>query len=179
MAKQPTFYRQTISISIELKQRMDEVSDQVNWSAIAAAAFEKKLEDIAAEQRKEKTVEDVIRRLRPSQVQEDDPYAAGKKVGDQWGRNFATENEMFNLILEYTRFRGAYFQNKLPADTSWADSLYFLMDDKYAGNHAASQKFWAKLGVTKEKQRSAYFMGGFADAVVELWRQIEPHLRVK
>jgi hypothetical protein len=33
-------YRTTISIPLDLKRRMDEVDGQVNWSAVAAKAFE-------------------------------------------------------------------------------------------------------------------------------------------
>lgn len=45
--KKPTFYRRTISISADLQKRMDREGD-VNWSRVAAVAFEAKLAEIAA-----------------------------------------------------------------------------------------------------------------------------------
>lgn len=46
MAKKPTTYRQIVSIPANLKERMDKVADQVNWSAVAARAFEEKLKEL-------------------------------------------------------------------------------------------------------------------------------------
>ena len=41
--KQPKTVRTTISMPRELKQRMDKVPDEVNWSALACQAFREKL----------------------------------------------------------------------------------------------------------------------------------------
>lgn len=39
-------YRLTVSVKTDLNRRMNEFKDEVNWSAVAAAAFEEKLAEI-------------------------------------------------------------------------------------------------------------------------------------
>ena len=57
--------RTTISIPRALKSRMDEVTENVNWSAVAARSFEDKLAEIIS--RKEiREMEEVVERLRAS-----------------------------------------------------------------------------------------------------------------
>ena len=65
--KQPSFFRQTVSIPIVLKQRMDKVAEPVNWSAEAGRAFEAKLAEISSRKEKQ-NMADVIQRLRASKA---------------------------------------------------------------------------------------------------------------
>jgi hypothetical protein len=86
MAKKPTGYRQTVYISMDLKQRMDKVAEEVNWSTIAANAFEQKLSEIAA-RKERKSMQDVIQRLRGLKVREDkQTYETGKRAGTRWAK---------------------------------------------------------------------------------------------
>jgi hypothetical protein len=55
MDKQRSF-RTTITVPAHLKQRMDAVKEEVNWSALAACAFEAKLAEFAKKKEKKKMV---------------------------------------------------------------------------------------------------------------------------
>jgi hypothetical protein len=87
--KKPGIYRTTISISADLKRRIDKAGEDVNWSAIAARAFESKLADIAAKKEK-KNMDDVIQRLRASRT------VLGS---DEQDRGYGTENPSMDLAL--------------------------------------------------------------------------------
>ena len=57
-------YRTTISIPRDLKEEMDALGDQVNWSAVAAAAFRAKVFEVQNRRRESMSKEDVIKRMR-------------------------------------------------------------------------------------------------------------------
>lgn len=81
--------RINISVSESLRERMREAGD-VNWSAVAQEAFEKKLGEIAAA-RKEKDVKDVIQRLRATKIAgESDDTRRGFERGVEWAKHQAT-----------------------------------------------------------------------------------------
>src|ERR1035441_5723797 len=89
--------RTTISISDDLKKRMDRIKEPVNWSAVAAQAFELKLGEIA-HHRKEKTMEHVIERLRASKIQSgSNAEKQGREVGIGWAKEAAEFNELRRL----------------------------------------------------------------------------------
>ena len=46
--KKSNIYRLCLSVTKDLKRSMDKVAGQVNWSAVAAEAFEIKLAEIAS-----------------------------------------------------------------------------------------------------------------------------------
>lgn len=70
-----SIYRTTISIPQNLKKRMDSVTAQVNWSAVAAAAFEQELVRIA--------VKETCERLQASEQEDDaENLDTGKESGE-------------------------------------------------------------------------------------------------
>ena len=82
--------RTTISIPQDIKDQMDTVKEQANWSAVATGAFEEKLGQIAA-QKIEKSMEDVIQRLRASKRETETRYTnEGLKAGKEWAINDAS-----------------------------------------------------------------------------------------
>src|SRR4051794_7369221 len=91
-------YRTTISIPQDLKEQMDAVKDQVNWSAVAARAFQAKLFEIQARKAKSMSKEDVVKRLRALQEQEgEEEYAEGKQAGREWAERQAKPRELRRL----------------------------------------------------------------------------------
>src|SRR5438105_13519710 len=97
MGKKPSFVRTTISLSRDLKKRMDAVKNPPNWSAVAARAFEAELAEIAA--RKEtKDMTDVIQRLLASKLDtENKNYKKGHIAGRRWAENTATAEQLTRL----------------------------------------------------------------------------------
>jgi hypothetical protein len=52
----PRSFRTTITVPADLKLRMDAVKEEINWSALAASAFEAKLAEIAKKMEKKKMI---------------------------------------------------------------------------------------------------------------------------
>src|SRR5437879_3439244 len=56
MMAKPRSFRTTITVPADLKRRMDAVDEEINWSALAASAFEAKLAEIAKKKELKKMV---------------------------------------------------------------------------------------------------------------------------
>src|SRR2546423_1045044 len=90
-------FRMNISIPRDLKERMDQVGQPVNWSQTAAHAFEAKLLGLAA-QKETKTMDEVIERLKAAAVlEEKEEYQAGLEAGRAWAREDASPKELRRL----------------------------------------------------------------------------------
>src|SRR5262245_57540294 len=90
-------FRTTISVPLDLKKRMDAAGAGVNWSAVACRAFEVELAEIAA-RKKEKTMDDVIQRLRASKLRgASEAHKEGDAAGRKWARDHAEADELQNL----------------------------------------------------------------------------------
>lgn len=63
MAEKLTYYRQCVSISAALKKRMEKIADQVNWSSVAARAFEAKLEEMGEDKPIAKRLQEEVARI--------------------------------------------------------------------------------------------------------------------
>jgi hypothetical protein len=89
--------RVTLYIPDDLKARMDEVSEAVNWSAIAQQAFRDVVINLAA--RKETaTMDDVVERLRASkQSYVETEHKAGLAVGEEWAKEAAKYGELLRI----------------------------------------------------------------------------------
>jgi hypothetical protein len=91
--------RRTISIPANLDRQMELVSETeaVNWSLVAATAFEIKLAEIAS--RKEKpNMEDVVKRIKASLLTEKDKvYQEGFSLGQAWAMKSADWPQMKRL----------------------------------------------------------------------------------
>jgi hypothetical protein len=90
------------------------VTEDVSWSAVACRAFEAKLAEIAA-RKEQRTMDDVIQRLRASQQKdEDEAYRDGHELGREWvtmtGDWAAEVGELKELakVAERMRSRGEW-----------------------------------------------------------------------
>src|SRR5690349_19928782 len=81
--------RTTITVPADLKDRMDATGSSVNWSAVAARAFEVKLAEINA-RKKGATMDDVITRMKAAdEADANEARQEGKEAGEQWARTEA------------------------------------------------------------------------------------------
>jgi hypothetical protein len=81
--------RTTISIPASLKARMDAATEEINWSAVAAHAFEARLAEIITK-RGAKDMQEVIARLKASKAKSDDATQhEAEGAGRQWAMNQA------------------------------------------------------------------------------------------
>jgi hypothetical protein len=171
--------RTTISVPDELKARMEQASS-TNWSAVACRAFEQTLGDIAA-QKREKTMQDVIERLRATKLaHEDEMTKAGREAGRIWAREVATYDEL-RRAAEYTDFGvgepiGPYSHQDLLA----FHILGIEEDDdrnmKAFGRVPPSEEFWdrvaAEADVSEKQLLNEDFTVGFLEGASGVWDEV-------
>ena len=94
--------RMNISVPRDLKARMDAATayllpGSVNWSAVASAAFEAKLLELASK-KEVRGVKDVIARLRAAdELDRNEDYRAGRAAGERWAEQKATAQQLRSL----------------------------------------------------------------------------------
>jgi hypothetical protein len=190
MAKKqkPTTFRTTISIPFGLKQRMDAAGATVNWSAIAARAFEEKLGEIAS--MKEKTnMGDLVQKLRAAKARvENAEHVAGQEAARQFFRRSANSPERATeLIEEATRLEryqercghdwDGLFEEQPNNAYGVAERLYFVLHPERDGDRGGSTEFWEF--VLRHDTTAAHdpnFVRGFADGLLAAWDEVKEKL---
>jgi hypothetical protein len=181
MAKKPNIVRTTISLPADLKRRMDKVTEDVNWSALACQAFESKLVEIISK-RKEKTMDDVIARLRESKRQDEGEAAkAGRAAGELWVRDLAEVAEIKRLKKMYEGVspndQWVLFDSSANDAYSAAEHLAFAVQPESDGDRKAAEDFWEMIiGDDTSIISDAAFMEGFFNGALELWEALESQL---
>jgi hypothetical protein len=150
-------------VSDDLKARMDDTGEAVNWSAVAQRAFR---EAISTHQiRKDRSdMEHVVERLRASKERyEDRQLAAGREIGAKWAK---TQAEYFELVA-VAGFDPNAHDGELDSDT-----LQWLIDPDGEMDSREWAAFWdAHYG--RGKPSDAFIRGfiegatGVYDAVAE------------
>jgi hypothetical protein len=164
-------FRTTISVPKGLKNRMDAVAGQVNWSQVAVRAFEEKLAEIAAGKRV-KNLEDAIQRLRVSKLRgEDKNWQRGYEAGGAWARG---ESEADELV------RAAEFLAEVTNQPAWdwssseacGSAIHVLRAIRAEQDidHAESAQFWNK--VLGEKCPKGNLLYGFVCGASNFWAEI-------
>jgi len=156
---------------------MDRVREPMNWSAIAAEAFELKLGDLARN-RKEKTMETVVERLRASKIRRESALEKeGRDLGAKWAKNMAEFDEL-QRISEINL--NEWFSGQPNAPYGWADYLAFgvlgtNIDD---ADRDASHYFWQRAvgNVRDERLSSEEFLTGFVQGAEGVFRQVEDQI---
>lgn len=180
MSKKPGFTRTTISLPADLKKRMDKVAEAVNWSAIAARAFEGVLAEHAA-RKERKNMNDVIQRLRASKQQcDDENYKDGFLVGQEWAKNSAEARELQNLDRVRSSIRDdewTFETDESSAYGAW-EWLYFQMFPEHDRERVESEGFWAYVLKDEDDPRrfDAGFLRGFAEGALDIWNQVKNQL---
>lgn len=90
------FVRMTISVPESLKERMNGHKADVNWSAVAAQAFERKCDEMV-EQNRVATIDDTIARLRMTASTQARPgFRRGYEAGRKWAMSEASADELMH-----------------------------------------------------------------------------------
>lgn len=163
----------SVYVSDDLKLRMDMV-EGVIWSRIACDAFESKLGEIAAE-RKEKTMQDVVQRLRASKIRMlDDIAKEGREAGIEWAKNEAEAVQLRRLERHLSRlqFRDEAFI--LPEDqpTTGARQFAKVVDGEPDSPFADLNDFWRCVLGDDVPPPDDHFVQAFAEAALEIWDQV-------
>jgi hypothetical protein len=149
----------------DLKARMDDTGDAVNWSAVAQRAFR---EAISTHQipKDRSGMEHVIERLRASKERyEDRQFAAGKEVGTKWAKS---EAEFFELVA-VASFDPDAHDRELNRDT-----LQWLIDP----DGEMDPREWAEFLETHygRGKPSDAFIRGFIEGATEVYDAVAEQL---
>ena len=180
MAKKLPIFRTTISISGELKKRMDAAGEDVNWSAVASRAFEAELFEIAAKKGRP-PMADVVQRLKASMEQaEERQYHEGKEVGRGWAESDAEADELIRLERIYNRSGTDWsrlFDTGQGVAYGASERVYFWIDPDNDGDRHAAASFWeGALGDDVKKAQDDSFVRGFCEGALELWDEVKGQL---
>jgi hypothetical protein len=181
--------RVNLTLPRELKARMEAVKEPVNWSAVAARAFEAELLDL--ESKKEvKNMDEVIERLRASKAKAtNEDTQAGLKTGRRWAKGQAGVQELERvekLIADVGRgydSLGAYIRDSLPIIAgstdcySLSEKVYFQMFPEDNGDRTAAASFWERTLVDNAgKAVNPVFLEAFLEGAEEVWDAVKDRL---
>jgi len=157
---------------------MDRTKEDVNWSAVACAAFEQKLGQIAA-QKEKKTMDDVIQRLRASKSQSDsEHYETGHTDGQAWAKDTAEAEDLRRLDV---------YRSKHSTVSDWYcafehENAYPAQDIQrvIAPEQERDQlvDFWCVLSGSEDVVDSMpheYFRG-FVEGALSIWDEVKGQL---
>jgi hypothetical protein len=174
-------YRMTISIADELKEAMDkaDLEAETNWSSLAAAAFQKRLGELA-EAKKVKDMKDVIQRLKASKIEDEEvEYKEGYELGQWWAKDTADYRHLKRLarMAEKQDFYD-YFSEAGSSAYSCAELLAINLLGGEADRHDAAD-FW-EIAVGDDFQDRIHddleFLRGFCEGAIAIYEEIEDKL---
>ena len=157
------FSRMSISLPADLKAQMEAVTEQVNWSALAAKAFRDKLAKINSRKRGATEMDDINRVLATEEEGEMEEYQAGFAAGQTWARKDATFKELQRL-------------SRLEDDLKDSDQLAnAVWPEEIKRGRAKPTEFWIKtLGEDDvDRAEDPDFLRGFLAGALDFWRQVE------
>jgi hypothetical protein len=177
---QATTIRTTISVRRDLKSRMDKVKEPVNWSGLAAEAFERKLAEI--ENKKENPeMSGVIERLRASKREsETQEYQTGWDAGKEWTEKYAEVSQLKRL--EAWRDDGSQDECRYEVSRGNAfDAAEHLAFALCPGEKSCSEarEFWdCAVGddVPHDDIAQPEFLRGFVEGALDVWNKVKDQI---
>jgi hypothetical protein len=173
------YSRTTITVPPDLKARMDAVEEPINWSAVAAAAFEQKLAEIVR-RRGAKDMREAIARLRASKARfVEQEFKQGREAGRAWAMNRAEAAELERLAAFVERcgldWDGLFDRAGTDAYSA-GERIVFAILPEDDGDRGASHCFWEMNAGDPDLAMRPEFVRGFAEGAVELWDEIRDQL---
>jgi hypothetical protein len=150
-----------ISISDQLKARMEASGENTNWSEVARNAFSYRV--AANEHRKEPTMDKVVERLRASKAQRlEQLNVEAEEAGREWAKETAEHHELAALA-------NAHRQTDVTIDI-----VYAALDPEKEMN---GSEFIEYLGLSdvRESELDDY-IGPFVDGAVEIFHEVDARL---
>jgi hypothetical protein len=174
--------RVNISVPRGLKKRMDAAKKPVNWSAVAAEAFEDML--LKLESTKEVvTMDDVIGRMIAAEALDSkQDYLEGEQAGEGWAKKRARPKQLRGL---------AKLAGKAPDALTWqlgvfrdemhrglAFELYRVLHPTEEVRGSDVVRFWEQaLGRGGAERIEGYdFAYGFVQGALDVWERVEAHI---
>jgi hypothetical protein len=171
--------RINVSISDDLKRRMDEVEGEgVNWSALAAQTFESKLAELITK-RGARSMREVIARLRAAKHKNRHGASArGREAGIAWASNVA-EPEHLETLDDLVNSGGEdYFADDPDQDYTPAERFYYeVIEPDHEGNRSAALQWWSQnFEGLDEAGPAGEDVTGFAEGAQTIWEQVKDEI---
>lgn len=167
--------RTTISLPKDLKHRMRDVEEVVNWSAIACRAFEEKLVEITAK-KQEKTMSDIIARLSVSKRRNDNNrYNGGFAAGERWAMHVAEADELQRLE-NFQQELGFDFEDDGRSAYSSSERFVFVIRPETDSDRKSASAFWEEHWEEQEhsgEQPQDILVRGFAEGAFDVWMRVK------
>jgi hypothetical protein len=177
--KRSGIVRTTISLPRDLRRRMQACGEGVNWSAIAARAFEAEVARINLTAG-ESNVEDVVARLRETQLHgRGELYKKGALAGKSWAEQQASALELNRLYTRYRETkseRGAGPENWLTKGSRLSAAKAFAQIIRPDEGNAS--EFWRTV-ISDDLESSGQadeFVHGFAGGALHVWKHVRDKL---
>lgn len=162
---------------------MDAVSDQVNWSAVAARAFREKLVEINSRKGTHMSKKDIVKRLQAAKkLDAESDYEEGRAAGKVWAAEKGTPKELrrvANFVDAADRGNVDWWDVDYPgwnAPFGAVDNFAMSIDPTLRQSRAFDD-FWEELlGDDKGRISEADFLHGFGDGVTEVWEEVKDEL---
>jgi hypothetical protein len=164
--------RMNISLPDELKGRMDALQQPVNWSGVAAKAYQEKLEELDPTP-KEISMAEVVERLRASRSEyvtepafeiATDRYGEGLVAGMAWAREAAE----WPALMQLERLAGSIAPSKWETDEDLVEAAQLAIAPD------GHEVFWqARAG---EPTPPARYIHGFTDGALTILDEVKKRL---
>lgn len=164
----------TIYVPDDLKAQIDEVKDEVNWSALACRAFREKVVELLMQRKETLDMEEVIQRLKVSKEKEQSElFKLGYELGQKWASNDAEVGELKKLEDARDPREGWYFDDpRFRQQGSDAERFYFILYPTGEDVHGNTEDdFWG-WQVDNGEQHGPGFVRGFAEGAMSIWEQV-------
>ena len=150
----------------DLKARMDEAGQAVNWSVIAQQAFREVILNLAV-RRETATMDDAVERLRASkQSSVETERESGLEVGEEWATEDATYSELLRIAKAVEEAR-----REIDLQT-----LQDLIDPEHKMDAGDWVRFWEDRGFSGDSEPSDVWVRAFADRAARLFQKARKHV---
>lgn len=172
--------RMTITFSDSLREQIDNVGEKVNWSNVAAKAFENKVIEIKSKKRNI-DMETVVQRLMASkEVHAKSREQLGFDSGLDFAKRFAKFEHLENLNNTINEMGNDSYAIYNESDAySPAEKVAFAALGLGNGDEdrQASESFWElALGYDQKNADDPAFVEGFVEGALELFSQVQSKL---
>jgi hypothetical protein len=161
-------YRMTITVAPAVKEQMDQVAEQVNWSSVATEAFQRKVIEIKNRRDKAMTKEKVLERLKAAGEADPKGFETGRAAGRKWAEEKALPRYLRNIA------KGV--EDTFDDDPNWNARLCVKLAFAITGEQDVD--FW-KDAIGKDGPMLADeedFARGFLAGALEVWEDVQEAL---
>lgn len=171
--------RTTITLPPELKARMDSIDQPVNWSNVAAAAFEDQLANLAS-RKEDLTISEVVARLRASKRDTaDKKYRWGYDAGVAWASKGASFTDLDKLDINCGALKEPDWVQFASSSENLTVADHFLLrfDPINFDDELDRQSWWTARTNDPDSMSDRSFVQGFAEGALSIWRQVKSQVQ--